>query len=221
MNTSTPATDFYQDYCKKYNLHPDYAFYHHIFEDEPLPDVFLPLEELVYRASQLNKTKSIPAAIENLQVDYKEQDIHDLSYHQSIKLYTILGYLVNSYLVCNSETTVLPHPLSTLLFTITKRLEVPPVMTYPCCGFWNSEAIDPSKEVSLDNLKQRVTFTDNIGEEWFILLSVANDIEGFRALKQLVLAEQNVKEGSEEGVQQHLSKAAEIVGNQRVVCSFS
>lgn len=191
-------------YCSQYKLNEEYGFFNHLFNDEPLPPEFEQFEQFASnKIIKLNTTKQTRKAILELarSVKNKKLSVDGLSYHQTLKLYSIMTYLANSYIFCEDDPVdTLPAPISVMLYESAKKLEIRPVYSYTSCAFWNAALIDPKGPVELDNMKTRLNFTDNPGEGWFILIPVNNDIIGFKILKQLILAQEAVESNDPEAV---------------------
>lgn len=202
-------------YFSKYRLHEVYGFYHNIYEDEQLPLEFKELEELALKVPVLNASKTIRKAVKGLNLPPYDSALQSLSYNQSIKLFALVCFLTNSYLF-NEEPSIdiLPTPLSTILYSVTKRLGTRPIMSYICNTFWNTQIIDAGAPVELDNLKLRNTFTGNIGEEWFQLVSIANDIVGMRVLKNLIGAQEEIEKDNPAKVAEYLNKTLPDLGKR-------
>lgn len=221
MESSIPS-DKIKAYFSRYLLHEEYGFYHHLFEDEQLPSEFKKIEELALQTPELNNSKRIREAVKELKVPPFDQALEGMTYNQCIKLYTLVSFLTNSYLF-NEEPSVdvLPEPLSTILYSVAKKIGNRPIMTYACCAFWNTQVIDKTAPVSLDNLKLRVTFTGNPGEEWFYLVSIANDIIGLKVIKNLILAQEELDNGNPEKAAEIILKSIPEFGNSILYENFS
>lgn len=215
---SKSSSEKVKRYCAKYKLHEEHGFYHHLLNDEPLPSEFKELEAFASKKIiGLNAAKETRKAILELvdSVKGKKLSADGLTYLQTLKLYSLMTYLANSYIYCEEDLTgidTLPAPISVLLYDTAKVLEIRPVFSYTSCTFWNAALVDSEGPVDLDNLKTRINFTDNPGEEWFLTIPIYNDILGYKILKQLVLAQEEVENDNPDGVAAQLRQVLTYLG---------
>ncbi|KXL50941.1 MAG: hypothetical protein FE78DRAFT_136826 [Acidomyces sp. 'richmondensis'] len=90
------------------------------------------------------------------------------------RAYVILAFLAQAYIwggdVPNEQ--VLPPAISVPFLAISKKLELPPVLTYAACNLWNfSSATEDFSD--LENIHALHTFTGTRDESWFYMISVA------------------------------------------------
>ncbi|TBU65517.1 Indoleamine 2,3-dioxygenase [Dichomitus squalens] len=96
----------------------------------------------------------------------------------------ILHFYVHSLPTIQTQgQTIIPRPLAVPLCEVSKRISLPPVLTFADTVLWNWEFKNPDKPLSLDNMRYINVFSGNETEENFYLLSAAAELKGVEMLQ--------------------------------------
>ena len=80
-------------------------------------------------------------------------------------------------------STTVPAAIAVPWVQLSQKLDLPPVLTYATTVLWNWAYIDPTKGLTLDNLRILETFTRTKSEEHFFLTSLLIEVRGVEALE--------------------------------------
>ncbi|GAB1521895.1 hypothetical protein RhiTH_004994 [Rhizoctonia solani] len=104
----------------------------------------------------------------------------------------VLAFLVQFYvqsLPPQAETELgpihIPRSLAIPFVDVSRYLDIAPIrqLTYADCVLWNFYLEDPSKPLTLENIRIRDLFTKDYQEEHFFLTSARIEIRGFEAIQ--------------------------------------
>ncbi|KAF8754132.1 Indoleamine 2,3-dioxygenase [Rhizoctonia solani] len=102
----------------------------------------------------------------------------------------VLAFLVQFYvqsLPPRAETELgpihIPRSLAIPFVDVSRYLDIAPILTYADCVLWNFYLEDPSKPLTLENIRIRDLFTKDYQEEHFFLTSARIEIRGFEAIQ--------------------------------------
>lgn len=136
----------------------------------------------------------LPEAPENL--------FDQLSERELVCMYRGSAFAASSYVHAVDETPAkhLPAELAQPLYESTKRLGVPPILSYDAYSLYNAQKKDPDGPLELDNLETIQNFVNMEDEDWFMLVHVEIEDEVANALHAIPLAQRAAKNGSTYGV---------------------
>ncbi|CUA76071.1 indoleamine 2,3-dioxygenase [Rhizoctonia solani] len=77
----------------------------------------------------------------------------------------------------------IPGSLAIPFVDISRHLDIAPILTYADCVLWNFYLEDPSKPLTLENIRIRDLFTKDYQEEHFFLTSARIELRGFEAIQ--------------------------------------
>ncbi|KAM5531758.1 hypothetical protein V8D89_014607, partial [Ganoderma adspersum] len=96
----------------------------------------------------------------------------------------ILHFYVHSLPRAQTEgQTIIPRPLAVPLYEVSRKINLPPVLTFADTVLWNWEYKNPDQPLSLDNMRYINVFSGNETEENFYLLSAAAELKGVEMLR--------------------------------------
>ena len=96
----------------------------------------------------------------------------------------IMHFYVHSLPAAQSERqTIIPRPLAVPLYEVSKKINLPPVLTFADIVLWNWEYKNPDLPLSLDNMRYINVFSGTETEENFYLLSAAAELKGVEMLR--------------------------------------
>ncbi|KDN50504.1 hypothetical protein RSAG8_01002, partial [Rhizoctonia solani AG-8 WAC10335] len=96
----------------------------------------------------------------------------------------VLAFLVQFYvqsLPPRAESDLEPIRIPSSL--AIPHLDIAPILTYADCVLWNFYLEDPSKPLTLENIRIRDLFTKDYQEEHFFLTSARIEVRGFEAIQ--------------------------------------
>ncbi|KAG0363701.1 hypothetical protein BG005_008069 [Podila minutissima] len=95
----------------------------------------------------------------------------------------------------------IPEPLAVPWQTISDILDIPPVLTYASSDLWNWKVKDrKGGSYDIDNLAAIHCMTGTSDEDWFVIVSIAVEVEGGAALQPLLDAMNAVRRNDPEAV---------------------
>ncbi|KAG8764136.1 hypothetical protein FRC11_004624 [Ceratobasidium sp. 423] len=118
----------------------------------------------------------------------------------------VLAFLVQFYvqsLPPRAETDIgpirIPSSLAIPFTDVSRHLDIAPILTYADCVLWNFYLEDPSKPLTLENIRIRDLFTKDYQEEHFFLTSARIEIRGFEAVQLMGDAIAMIRKAQETG----------------------
>lgn len=110
--------------------------------------------------------------------------------------------------------------------TISDILDIPPVLTYASSDLWNWKVKDrKGGSYDIDNLAAIHCMTGTSDEDWFVIVSIAVEVEGGAALQPLLDAMNAVRRNDPEAVLaklkvalSQLEKVGKLLGEFYLVC---
>ena len=103
------------------------------------------------------------------------------------RAHAALAYLAQIYvhtqIVQETVPMLLPSPISIPLVTVSKYLDIAPILTYSDISIYNWAPINPDQPVSMTNLRGVLNFSGNKDEEHFYLTSTCIESRGLEAVE--------------------------------------
>ncbi|KAI0672913.1 Indoleamine 2,3-dioxygenase [Trametes maxima] len=78
---------------------------------------------------------------------------------------------------------VIPGPLSSALREVSRKIDMPPILTFADIVLWNWELVNPELPVSLNNMRFLTLFSGTETERNFYILSAAAELRGAEMLR--------------------------------------
>ncbi|KAH9894503.1 Indoleamine 2,3-dioxygenase [Xylariomycetidae sp. FL2044] len=146
--------------------------------EEPLKRLldpyYAPWEDLVGNLPGLLGSGSLRSRVESLSVLCTEKLTTQAEWRRA---YTILAFLTHGYVWGGRQPAErLPAAISIPFLEISRRLELPPVLSYAASNLWNF-ASSNSDYTDIDHLRPLHTFTGTDDESWFLMISVAMEAQ--------------------------------------------
>ena len=152
-----------------------------------LPTYFQQWEDVVGQLAQLLKEKRLRQAVHQLpQVDFSEQTLH--SVEEWRRALVMLSGLFQGYLWQEGKAGIpnkVPAILAVPMYTVSKRIGVPPLITYASTTLYNWGLRDPTKRLSRDNIYALVNHTGTKDESWFFVVHVLLEFEAVPAINAI------------------------------------
>ena len=100
----------------------------------------------------------------------------------------VLAFLVQFYMhsippSTRSERLVVPASLAVPLVTVSDRLGIAPILTFADTVLWNWALVDPSKQLSPENIRSQTLFTQGQAEHNFYVCCASIELRGVEALR--------------------------------------
>lgn len=157
-----------------------------------LPSYFLPWENIIGSISELNKTKSTRAIINNLEL-LDHTKLGNMAEYQ--RAYLILTLLTNSYVWCegpSNASKVLPRSIAVPLWHVSQKIGISPILTHAAVDLYNFKLKDPNGPIELDNMESQHTMTGTADESWFFLIMTAIESKGGVILRKIIEIQQSI-----------------------------
>ncbi|KAJ6116546.1 hypothetical protein N7512_006271 [Penicillium capsulatum] len=194
-----------------YDISPDHGFLSPETPLEVLPDpYYAQWEAIVLNLQPLLLSKRIRMVVNRLPV---LSTVHLQTDAEWRRAYVVLVFMLHGYVWGGDRPAeIIPPQLTTPLFEVCERLEVPPVATYAGVCLWNYKPIFPDEPTGdLDNLACLQTFTGSLDEQWFYLVSVAIEARGAPSIPLMLQAITAARVGMAKVVTECLQQLAEIL----------
>ncbi|KAI0647365.1 Indoleamine 2,3-dioxygenase [Trametes meyenii] len=94
----------------------------------------------------------------------------------------IQHYYIHSLPPQRGTPVVIPGPLSTPLREVSRKIDMPPILTFADIVLWNWELVNPELPVSLNNMRFLTLFSGTETERNFYILSAAAELKGAEML---------------------------------------
>ena len=191
-----------------------------------LPKYFEPWEAIADKLPQHNRMRTLEAAVDALPM----LDVSRLRGKAELRrAYTVLGFISHSYIhgrsvpfykwfsskdeeAASGPTAQprdrLPVQLAAPWLRVSEELEIAPVLTHAAVDLWNWRLVDPTKPLSVDNLRCRVTATGGMGEEYFYLLVTAMEARAASLVPRCFLVADYIKAGRDDDLVRLLNEIA-------------
>ncbi|KAG0088978.1 hypothetical protein BGZ93_005566 [Podila epicladia] len=169
-------------------------------------DYFEPWEQILDQLNPLLDSKQLRIHVDKLPL----LDVSRLeSRRERQRAYSLLSILAHSYVWGQGLEIAqsIPEPLAVPWQTISDILDIPPVLTYASSDLWNWKVKDPRGSYDIDNLAAIHCMTGTSDEDWFVIVSIAVEIEGGAALQPLLDAMHAVRRNDPEVVLVKLKEA--------------
>ncbi|KAJ1307499.1 hypothetical protein OPQ81_001598 [Rhizoctonia solani] len=108
----------------------------------------------------------------------------------SQRAHHVLAFLVQFYVQslppraeADTGPIRIPKSLAIPIVDVSRHLDIAPILTYADCVLWNFYLEDPSKPLTLENIRIRDLFTKDYQEEHFFLTSARIEVRGFEAIQ--------------------------------------
>ncbi|KAH7156083.1 Indoleamine 2,3-dioxygenase [Dactylonectria macrodidyma] len=109
------------------------------------------------------------------------------------RAYMILAFMTHAYVWGGEKPEeILPPQISVPFLTVSKHLELPPVLTYAAANLWNFSCASDDFS-SLEDLDTLISFTGTQSEAWFLLISVAMEARAGAIIPPMMAAMDAVK----------------------------
>jgi indoleamine 2,3-dioxygenase len=111
------------------------------------------------------------------------------------RAYVILGFMAHAH-VWGGTTPhdILPPQITIPYLSVSRLLELPPVLTYAAANLWNFTSTNPEGDFTdLSSLETLVSFTGTRSEAWFLLISVAMEARGADIITTMLSALEALK----------------------------
>lgn len=132
---------------------------------------------------------------------------------QLMRAFLLLSVIANAYIMGEAEqATVLPRQLALPLYTVAKRLGLPPVFTYASMIMNNWTRIDKTGPVELDNLMVQRSYLGYMDEHWFYLCMTVIEAKGAAAIKAVAWAQSAMVNRDNDGVANSLKAIITALG---------
>ena len=152
-----------------------------------LPTYFQQWEDVVGQLAHLLKEKRLRQAVHQLpQIEFSEQTLH--SVEEWRRALVMLSGLFQGYLWQEGKAGIpnkMPAVLAVPMCTVSKRIGVPPFITYASSNLYNWGLRDPTKPLSGDNLYALVNHTGTEDESWFFVVGVLLELEAVPAINAI------------------------------------
>ncbi|KAJ9200028.1 hypothetical protein DTO021D3_4385 [Paecilomyces variotii] len=153
-----------------------------------LPEPYYnPWETIAADLPDLIKTGRIREEVEGLPILSTDKLHNDAEWRRA---YVVLAFLTHAYIWGGQKPKdVLPPVISRPFLEVSEHLELPPCATYAALNLWNYAARSPDGDLTdPDNLMVTNSFTNTIDEEWFLMVSVAIEARGAKAIPMMLNA---------------------------------
>ena len=172
---------------------PDHGF---LIYPDPLPDLGLVDSGIDTEIVEAIETiaDDLPDIIADAFVHdvFDNLPVHDfsqakqLSSHVIERLHLLYSYFANTYVhMGDSPSNRLSASIAVPLVYLSEQVNRPPMLSYAGMVLNNWKRIDPTKELSLNNIELLQTFTHLYDEQWFFLVHVAIEARAGRLLDAL------------------------------------
>ncbi|KAK5124998.1 hypothetical protein LTR85_001188 [Meristemomyces frigidus] len=156
-----------------------------------LPDeYYASWELLVHNLPALIRDGTLRDEVQTLDVLSTDRLLSEAEWRRA---YVVLAFLAQGYIWGGDvPAQILPPALSIPFLEVSRRLDLPPVLTYAASNLWNfsSRGTDFS---DIDGLRSIHTFTGTEDESWFLTISVAMEAKAGYAVSLMVRAMQATK----------------------------
>ncbi|KAG0022805.1 hypothetical protein BGZ82_010901 [Podila clonocystis] len=169
-------------------------------------DYFEPWEQILDQLNPLLDAKQLRIRVDKLPL----LDVSRLeSRRERQRAYSLLSIIAHSYVWGQGLDIAqsIPEPLAVPWQTISDILDIPPVLTYASSDLWNWKVKDRKGSYDIDNLAALHCMTGTSDEDWFVIVSIAVEVEGGAALQPLIDAMHAVRKNDPEAVLAKLKKA--------------
>ncbi|KAJ8483105.1 hypothetical protein ONZ51_g4912 [Trametes cubensis] len=98
----------------------------------------------------------------------------------------VLACLMHFYIHSLPKTggpVVIPKPLAVPLVQVSRKIDMPPILTYADIVLWNWELVNPERPITMDNVRFRTLFSGTEVEAKFYALSLAAELKGAEMLE--------------------------------------
>ncbi|PCH37708.1 Indoleamine 2,3-dioxygenase [Wolfiporia cocos MD-104 SS10] len=182
---------------RDYDVDPRTGF----FPSEPLPRLPEPYEawEDTFEAARsvvtLRTDESEDAVRKRAQGERWRESVRRMAVQTTGKLRGDIRWLQRAHMVLASimhfyvhslpatEPNVIPKAVAIPLVDVSKALAMAPVLTFADTVLWNWEFIDPTKPLSVDNMRYVNNFSGTEAENNFYLSSAAVELKGVEMLE--------------------------------------
>jgi indoleamine 2,3-dioxygenase len=130
------------------------------------------------------------------------------------RLYQGHAFAASGYVHALGEETAdhLPAQLAAPLYEATRRLDVPPILSYDGYSLYNWTLDDPRGGITLDNVDTVQNFMTMDDEDWFMLVHVEIENEAADAIHAIPLAQRAAANGATRGVGRALQTMEDATG---------
>ncbi|KAI6953059.1 hypothetical protein KC355_g13838, partial [Hortaea werneckii] len=151
-----------------------------------LPDeYYLPWELLIHNLPHLLKADQLRTEIDSLDVLQTDYLCSEPEWRRA---YVILAFLAQGYVWGGPKAAeIIPPCLSIPFLEISRKLELPPVLTYAASNLWNFTSTTGDFS-DLETLNTLHTFTVTQDEVWFFMVSVAMEAKAGCAIPAMCRA---------------------------------
>ncbi|KAL9956821.1 hypothetical protein ACROYT_G038362 [Oculina patagonica] len=197
---------------REFNVSAVFGF---IPEKEPLqclPEYFSPWEEVARDLPQLvKKTEDLRQKIKDLPLlDHSKLSSED----EWKRAHLVLACISHSYVWCKGDkgvAKILPKCLAVPWVAVAHHLDIPPVITHCSYALYNWRYIDPSRPLSMDNLKLSVMMTGTWTEEGFVKIPLQVELEFGKGYHSIIDGQKSVVNGDSTGVLKALMSLKETI----------
>lgn len=164
--------------------------------NEPVPKLGAPFERWENLAANLateNKNHTIRTTVDSMNPFPFDQLTTSQEFRRA---YTILTMIMHSYIFNQKPpVNIIPKQISIPLWNVSKTLGIKPILTHAAVDLFNWYLVDPSKPITLDNLRSTTLITGTEDEERFYLVMVTCEAIGGSIVNAIIeLTNDNVIE---------------------------
>ncbi|KAG0029181.1 hypothetical protein BGZ81_004043 [Podila clonocystis] len=165
-------------------------------------EYFEPWEQILDQLNPLLDSKQLRIRVDKVSF-MLSLDVSRLeSRRERQRAYSLLSIIAHSYVWGQGLDIAqsIPEPLAVPWQTISDILDIPPVLTYASSDLWNWKVKDRKGSYDIDNLAALHCMTGTSDEDWFVIVSIAVEVEGGAALQPLLDAMHAVRRNDPEAV---------------------
>ena len=188
MYEANVGVDYVTNILSRYNVDPDTGFLpkrdplqrlpyarYHIWED--LADDLPKLLGVRMGQARAPLKKLPPLATDKLVTDAELRRAHML-----------LSFFAHAYVWGGSEPLdVIPEGIAVPLLEVSRRLEIPPVLSHTDLILYNYRRLDVEADVCMENLATLNMFFDGRDESWFYLITTEIEARGAATIVPMML----------------------------------
>uniref|UniRef100_A0A3P8WHW3 Indoleamine 2,3-dioxygenase 2-like n=1 Tax=Cynoglossus semilaevis TaxID=244447 RepID=A0A3P8WHW3_CYNSE len=134
-----------------------------------LPDYYKKWLDLANNLTQLIESRELRDMVHRMPV----LSPHLLTSYEELRLaHLVLGLITMGYVWQEKNTPVLPKTLALPFWLVSRRLGVPPILTYADVVLYNWKFREPTGNMDIGNLDLRFPFPGGETSRWFFIVSL-------------------------------------------------
>lgn len=179
----------------KYGVSEVTGFMPRALPNKRLPAYYEPWERIIDELPQLIRNGCIEEKVRQLPL-LSVKDEHLPTEADRWRAYVVTTFIGQGYVWRDIKCPlhVVPQNIAVPWLEISRRLDMPPVVSYSTACLYNWGLRDPSGPFSGDNLYSLITYTGLPDESWFYVVSLLVEVAAVPALKAVLGAYESIKQ---------------------------